>query len=114
MGILVLRRRFACWESGAYVELLDDLRTDIARSRPPDPNCPSRDLTSRALDLIASGELSRASSTLLSHGVSATHDPHIHTQLQSKHPRRTTDLPPDAFQPRPSRLGLNILPCRPL
>ncbi len=47
----------------------------------------------RALQLIADGEIGRAQAMLLSEGVHNCMDPLVLEQLRSRQPRRTTSMP---------------------
>ena len=58
------------------------------------PTAPSESLrVTRALQLIADGELSRAQAMLLSEGIHDCMDPAVLEQLRSRQPRRTTSMP---------------------
>jgi len=74
------------------------------------PTAPSESLrVTRALQLIADGELSRAQAMLLSEGIHDCMDPSVLEQLRSRQPRRTTSMlttPPTSHEAIATQISL--------
>ena len=99
----IVSQRLRLWRAEGMAPLIKKWRRERDTSQAWDrrrllaersPTAPSESLrVTRALQLIADGELSRAQAMLLSEGIHDCMDPSVLEQLRSRQPRRTTSMP---------------------
>ena len=86
--------RFTAWENGNYRKIIAGFQAaDAKATRVESFNNSLNDTRRRALELVGSGQLSRARRLLESLGTADLKDVRIREQLDAKHPRREGDLP---------------------
>ena len=97
----IVSQRLRLWRAEDMTPLIQKWRRDTSQAwdrrqllAERSPTAPSESLrVTRALQLIADGEISRAQAMLLSEEIHNCLDPLVLEQLRSRQPRRTTSMP---------------------